>query len=135
MEDAVADAVRFASELPNSKALPVGVVGYSLGAFAASVEASRNPAIAALVVNSAGLSSFFPADAVRMPPMLIVHAKRDPIVPLAEAETLVERASELGANVTLIVYDSQEHILEGEDWRRLLDEIANFLHVSLPQAR
>lgn len=121
----VRDAVSFAGQLSHSQG-EIGVAAFSLGAFAASVEASRDPRIAALAVNSAGLSSFFPEDALRMPPTLIVHGKRDPIVPLVQAEALAERTRRLGGEVKMVAYEGDQHILSGNDWLNSVDEMVQF---------
>jgi acetyl esterase/lipase len=44
-----------------------------------------------------------------MPPTLILHGNKDPLVPIQQAETFVAKAHEAGATAKLVVKDGQGH--------------------------
>jgi dienelactone hydrolase len=125
------DAVSLARRLPEVRRGRIGVVGFSLGGFAASVEAAENDGIAALAAVSAGLSSFFPATADQMPATLVIHARHDPVVALADAEALQRMVRQLGGYAEFYVIESDEHIPSGEHWSASVDVIARFLDRAL----
>lgn len=127
----VADAVGFAATLRAVDERRIGVAGYSLGAFAAGVQAAQDSRIKALAVNSAGLSDHFPAAAGQMPPTIILHARGDPVVPLANAQALAETVRALGGTAQLSVYEANEHVLTGEAWERSAEEVVAFLEEQL----
>ncbi len=42
-------------------------------------------------------------------PLLVIHGRNDPRVPLGEAEQIVARLTELGRRVELMVFDDEGH--------------------------
>ncbi len=71
---------------------PVGMYGYSLGAFASVEEARRNPHLGAVVEQAGGFWHAHPEGPTRLPlpPMLLVHGLDDQRVPFAKyAEPLL----------------------------------------------
>jgi fermentation-respiration switch protein FrsA (DUF1100 family) len=95
-------------------------------AFLASVRAARDPRIRALAMHGAGLSSRFPKDIERMPPVLILHVKGDPIVPVAEADAFAQRLRARNLPVGITLYAGREHILSGEPWRDAVGRLVAF---------
>src|SRR4029453_17626381 len=83
---ALRDAVGFARSEGTTRS--IAVMGFSLGAFLSVSEAATDDRVAAVVSHAGGLSQYFPAGVRRMPPVLIVQAKDDPITPVAEARKL-----------------------------------------------
>lgn len=130
----VGDSVEFAARLPQSRYQKVAVVGFSLGAFAAAARAADDTRISVLVSNSAGLSSFFPAEPARMPPTLIIHARRDPVVPVAQAEALAAVVRRFSWAKT-VLFESDEHVLSGEQWLQSAGEVVRFLEQAMPARR
>ena len=121
------DAVAFTAGLPQVDPKRVGIVGFSLGGFAASSESAVDPQIAVQVIQSAGLSSSYPANPRYAPPTLIVHAADDPEVSLQEAEALAAKVRALGGAAELRLYPSHDHILDGEAFDRATADTIAFL--------
>ena len=121
------DSVAFTAGLRQVDPRRVGIVGFSLGGFAASSESAVDPLIAVQVIQSAGLSGGYPADPHYAPPTLIVHATEDPEVSLKEAEGLADKVRALGGRAELRLYPSHDHILEGEAFERAVTDTVTFL--------
>jgi carboxymethylenebutenolidase len=85
---ALRDAVTFAREQLRGDDAPVGVIGFSLGAYLALSEAAEDGRVHAVVDCFGGLPDLFAPALQRMPPVLILHGTSDPIVPVAEAHKL-----------------------------------------------
>jgi carboxymethylenebutenolidase len=124
---ALSDALAFIATQPHIDPARIGVVGISLGGFVAGVEAVQNERIAALVSVSSGVSTWFPANPSRMPPLLIVHSRDDTIVPLSDALHLAEIARRLAVEPRLVLYDGKNHLLTGAVATAADAEIAAFL--------
>lgn len=134
---ALADAVVAAGELERVDADRIGVAGFSLGGFVAVTEAAGNPEIGAVAANYAGLSPYFPNPGAveRFPPLLVIHATGDPVVPLADAEALAARAREMGAEVETAFFPVETHVLEGEDWEEAAERMVEFFRRTLGGSR
>lgn len=76
----VRDALAWAQAQRGAKA-PVGVFGYSLGAFLAVAAASDNPRVGAVVEQSGGIWNSQRARVGRLPATLLIHGRRDQRVP------------------------------------------------------
>jgi len=63
---------------------PVGVYGYSLGAFLALAAASENPRIGAVVEQAGGVWNSKMDRIGKMPPVLMIHGQRDARVPFEQ---------------------------------------------------
>jgi carboxymethylenebutenolidase len=124
---AVADAVGFAERRGDVYAPRIGLVGVSLGGYLAAVEAVQDDRVAALVSESAGVSTWFPRHPHRMPPLLIVHSRDDPIAPLSDAMHLAELARSLQAEPVMAIYDGNDHVLTGAAARAADERISDFL--------
>lgn len=127
----VADIVGFAERLPSVDRTKIGIAAFSLGAFVSSVQAASDPRIAALAINSAGLSDHFPQKVRKMPPTLIIHARNDPIVPLAQAEALLARSRRSGGDARLLIIEGNEHIASGGSWLQSMEAMVRFFDTSL----
>ncbi len=62
---------------------PVGIYGYSLGAFLALAAASDNPRVGAVVEHAGGIWNNRGGQIGHMPPVLVIHGERDARVPFA----------------------------------------------------
>lgn len=60
---------------------PVGIYGYSLGAFLAVLASSDNPRVAAVVEHAGGIWNSKMERVGKMPPVLMIHGRRDARVP------------------------------------------------------
>ena len=128
---ALADALAFASHQPGVDPTRIGVVGVSLGGFLAGVQPVQDVRIAALVSESAGVSTWFPRSPSRMPPLLVVHSRRDPTVPLADALRLAQTARRLGTEPEIALYEGSEHLLEGDVAHAANERVVGFLETAL----
>lgn len=99
--DTVREAIRWAQgqgAAPVTGARPVGVYGYSLGAFLALAAASDNPRVGAVVEHAGGIWNGKQERIGRMPPVLLVHGRADGRVPFTRyALPLVDVLKRRGA--------------------------------------
>lgn len=101
--------VRFLRELPDVNAARVGVVGYSLGSFLATMLAGSHPEVGAVVLAAGGdLPSGTPLAAVARSvvdplravkrfggrPLLMVNGRHDPVIRAEQAQRLFDAARE-----------------------------------------
>lgn len=128
---AVQDALTFAAKRPDIDAKRIGVVGVSLGGFLAGAEAVQDDRVAALVSESAGVSTWFPSTPIRMPPLLIVYSREDGTVPLSEAIHLGEIARRLHVEPEIALYEGSEHLLTGSSALSAEHRIVAFLTKTL----
>lgn len=124
---ALSDALAFTAMQPSVDSGRIAVVGVSLGGFIAGVEAAQNQRIAALVSESSGVSSWFPASPRRMPPLLIVHSQDDKTVPLSNALRLAEIARRLSVEPQIALYGGSDHVLTGAAAKEADAKIVAFL--------
>lgn len=125
--DTIGDTVRFARGMPRLNKNNVGLAGFSLGAFAATVWAATEGAdVQAVAVNSAGYSRWLQANLAGFPPTLIVHADSDPVVDISSAHQLEERLRDARVRVELVTYETESHILEGSEWLASTEAMAAF---------
>jgi dipeptidyl aminopeptidase/acylaminoacyl peptidase len=109
--DAVRDGVTFALAQPNIDSKRIAMFGYSLGAYLAVAQASRDPRVQAVVELAGGIDPEFAKSVKRMPPTLIVHGKNDQRVPIDEAHALERVLQKLGTPVATQFYDGEGHVL------------------------
>ncbi len=89
---------------------PVGIYGYSLGAFLALAAASDNPQVGAVVEHAGGVWNGKMERIGKMPPVLMVHGKRDERVPFPKyAEPLLAVLKERGPTVMTKFFPEQGH--------------------------
>lgn len=81
--ETVRESVGAIQRLQNSSA-PVGIYGYSLGGFLALLAASDNPQVGAVVEHAGGVWNGRTDRIGKLPPLLMIHGKRDARVPFAK---------------------------------------------------
>jgi carboxymethylenebutenolidase len=108
----VRNAVAYLEATPAVAGRPVGVVGYSRGAFLAiSVAASTSPIRAVVDFYGAGSDEDPPEDQIpRFPPLLILHGDADSEVPVVLAHRLYERMRLHGGDVEMHIYPGARHV-------------------------
>ncbi|MGI8891258.1 MAG: dienelactone hydrolase family protein, partial [Chthoniobacterales bacterium] len=108
---------------------PVGIFGYSLGAFAAIEEARRNPAIGAVVEHAGGFWHQHPEGPTRqlLPPILMMHGREDQRVPFAKyADPLLAYLREHHDPVTTRFFPHEGHNFSPEALRKTREEAVQF---------
>lgn len=128
----VRDAVSWAaSENPS----PVGIYGYSLGAFLAVAAASDNPAVAAVVEHAGGIWNNKTARIGRMPAVLILHGRLDGRVPFEKySEPLAARLRERSSHVETHVFPNEGHGFTAEAMTEVKERAAHFFQMQLSPA-
>jgi len=102
------NAVTWLGGSPFASGRPVGLIGYSLGAFLALSTAATLPGVRAVV-------DFFgwmgpPGEEVRgLPPLLILHGEADSVVPVSEAYRLRDAVIAQGGHAEMHLYPAAEH--------------------------
>jgi dienelactone hydrolase len=94
--------------------VPVGLVGFSLGAYLAVAAASQDGRVGAVVDCFGGLPDFAVATFERMPPVLILHGEADPIVPVSEAHRLAQWLAARGTPHDVRIYPGLGHAFVGD---------------------
>ena len=87
----------------------VGVLGVSLGAQIASAASVGRAEIGALVLVDGGFPNGYSQPVRSLPPLLLIWGSADKTLPLSIGRELQRTAQQLGAPVTLDVYEGGEH--------------------------
>lgn len=111
----VRQAVTLLDTLPAVSGRPIGLVGYSRGAFLAISAADSTPAVKAIVDYYGGGSDDDPPEAhiPTFPPVLILHGDADREIPVALGQRLFERIRAHGGTVEMHVYPGAGHVFNG----------------------
>jgi carboxymethylenebutenolidase len=108
----VRNAVTYLEATPAVAGRPIGLVGYSRGAFLAISVADSAPPIGAIVdFYGAGSDDDPPTDHIpAFPPLLILHGEADREVPVALAHRLYDRIKAHGGDVEMHLYPGAGHV-------------------------
>lgn len=108
----VRNAVAYLEATPAVAGRPIGVVGYSQGAFLAiSVAGSAAPIRAVVDFYGGGSDADPPEDQIpTFPPVLILHGEADSVVPVALAHRLYDRMRAHGGDVEMHLYPGAQHV-------------------------
>ena len=87
----------------------VGLLGFSLGGYVASVTAARDQRVSALAVLYGGMPEKIAAGVKHLPPMIELHGEADRNVPLASGEELVRLGKKVGAPAEIVTYAGKAH--------------------------
>lgn len=107
----VKDGIDFIAQQPQVRPGPIGMFGYSLGAFLTVGAAVTDSRIGAAAELSGGLFDRLKGHAQRFPPMLILHGRNDARVPVFRAEDLQQEARRLHAQPVVHFYPGEGHAL------------------------
>ncbi|MEJ2719626.1 MAG: dienelactone hydrolase family protein [bacterium] len=111
-KEAVRRSVDYMESLPAVHDQPIGLVGFSRGAFLAVSVASSIPGVRAVVdfYGGGGAGTQSVKEEVRgLPPLLILHGEADEIVPVSFAKALEEAAVSSGGDVEMHIYPGAGH--------------------------
>jgi dienelactone hydrolase len=110
-QETVKDGIDFITQQPQVRPGPIGMFGYSLGAFLTVGAATTDSRITAAAELSGGLFDRLKGHAQRFPPMLILHGRNDERVRIKFAEELQQEAHRLHAQPEVHIYPSEGHAL------------------------
>lgn len=130
----VRNAVAYLEATPSVARHPIGLVGYSRGAFLAISVAGSAPGVGAVVdFYGGGSDNDPPEDEIpAFPPTLILHGEADSEVSVALARRLYERLQRHGGTVEMHLYPGARHVFNGpwaseysepeamDSWRRTI---------------
>lgn len=107
----VGNAVSYLEATPAVAGRPIGLVGYSRGAFLAISVADSAPSVGAVVDFYGGGSDADPPEnrIPQFPPLLILHGEADTDIPVALAHRLYQRMRAHGGDVEMHLYPGAEH--------------------------
>lgn len=111
-KEAVRRAVAYMESLQAVHGQPIGLVGFSRGAFLAVSVASSLPNVRAVVdfYGGAGAGTQSAAEEARgIPPLLILHGEADKVVPVTFANALKEAVVASGGDVEMHIYPGAGH--------------------------
>ena len=123
--EAVEDAANWSLTLPGADPNRLVAMGYSRGGYLAGEVAVRTTEIRAVVgVASAGNVS--ERNIVRRPPVMLIHAARDPVIPPARTRRWARILQEKGVAVEIIELDLSRHGFTQEEWRGIFESADAF---------
>ena len=128
-QDAVRKSVEYLQSLPSVSGQPVGLIGFSRGAFLAISVASSLPAVRAVVSFYGGGSASLEEDVQGLPPVLILHGDADIVVPVGFAYGLRDAVIAAGGEAELHVYQGAGHSFNAPFLPSYSEEIANDAHM------
>jgi carboxymethylenebutenolidase len=123
----VSDAIAWVGRQPGVSSARIGLVGVSLGGSLALTAAAQDSRVAVLVDYFGFVPEPFAATVRRLPPTLILHGAKDPIVPVANAYAVEALAKRTGTPYDLKVYADQGHGFYGAAERDADNRVAAFL--------
>jgi carboxymethylenebutenolidase len=111
-QSTIRNAVTYLENSPAVAGRPLGLVGYSRGAFLALSVADSTPSIGAVVdFYGGGSDDDPPIDRIaHFPPLLILHGEADSEVPVALAHRLYDRMRAHGGDVEMHLYPGAQHV-------------------------
>ncbi|WP_460533806.1 dienelactone hydrolase family protein [Chitinimonas naiadis] len=119
----------------------VGLLGFSQGGKLAIATAAEFPKLGPLVILAARMPApaMLRQDIAHLPALMVLHGQEDTVVPLAEAQLIVDKAKELGSPGKLVVYPRAEHNFgfeaEGEFSHDARRRAAQFLREQFRQGK
>ncbi len=126
-ERVIADALTHIRGLPYVDAKRIGLYGLSLGGFHALGLASRDQRVAAVANMVGAMPAPLMREGVsRMPPTLILHGDRDPVVPVGRAYELAQLLDRIGARYEMKIYRGEAHSFRPEAREDSLRQVAEF---------
>jgi dienelactone hydrolase len=132
--ETVRDSIKAVQEA-RGDATPVGIYGYSLGAFLALRVASDNPRVGAVVEHAGGVFNETYERIGRVPPVLMVHGQRDGRVPFARyAQPLIPVLRRRAAKLETRFFPEEGHGFSPAAMAELQTDAARFFRRHLQRA-
>lgn len=123
----IADGVSWLAGRPGVDAERIGLVGVSLGAALGLDVAAADPRVKALVAYFGPLLEGMPGRIKRLPPTLVLHGERDPIVGVEHARAIETLLKRLGTPHEIQLYPDQGHGFTGAAQLDSATRVASFL--------
>lgn len=133
--ETVKDAVTFATAHPRVQPESIGMFGYSLGAYLAVAQSSRDSRVNAVVEIAGGILAGYEPRMHRLPPTLVLHGSADQRVPLSEAREIQRAARRFGRPAEVKIYPGEGHRLSPSASADATQRALAFLKRHLPGPR
>jgi dipeptidyl aminopeptidase/acylaminoacyl peptidase len=127
---AVADAAAWTASQAGVQPGRLGALGYSRGGYLAAEVAVRETDIAA-VVGVASAGNVPARQIVRKPPVLLIHADGDPVIPPRRTRQWAQTLRGAGVPVETIELDSNRHEFDAAQWTGIFDTADGFFRRTL----
>jgi dienelactone hydrolase len=125
--ETVRDGIGWVQSREGKGARPIGLYGYSLGAFLAIVAASDNPRVGAVTEQAGGMFSSAEKRLGKMPPVLMVHGLEDRRVPVEKyAKPLLRVLRERGGPVETEFVPGEGHVFSEAAMAGVRVKVAKF---------
>ncbi len=105
----ISASIDFASQQPQANPDRIGLIGFSLGAYLSLSLAVEQPRIKAVVEFFGGMPDHFADRLNHFPPVLILHGKKDTVVPVTEAQKLATLLDSRQLPYEMQLYSSAGH--------------------------
>jgi dienelactone hydrolase len=122
----IEDALNFVASQPYVEPSDIGVYGISLGGFHGLSISAHDERVTALVDVFGALPATMNSSLSRMPPTLIMHGAKDPVVPVARSKWLDRQLDQLGVQHELVVYKNQGHCFYGASLADSIERTTRF---------
>jgi len=127
----VRDCIKFAQQ-DSADPSPVGIYGYSLGAFLALAAASDNSGVGAVVEQAGGIWNEKAERIDHMPPVLVIHGECDRRVPFQQyARPLTGVLHNRGATFKTRFFPEEGHVLTASAMSKAREAAVEFFHQHL----
>ncbi len=127
---AVTDAAAWTTALPGVDPERLGALGYSRGGYLAAEAAVQGTTIKA-VVGVASAGNVEPRNIVRRPEVLLIHARRDPVIPRERTLRWAGILRERGVPVETVVLPVDRHNFNAEEWSGIFERAEGFFRRTL----
>jgi dienelactone hydrolase len=132
----VRDGIAWVHEQEGKEGRPVGIYGYSLGAFLAIAASSNNPLVGAVVEQAGGMWNSQEKWVGKMPPVLMVHGVVDELLPLEDyAKPLLRVLQKQDGELEMDFVEGQGHVFSEAEMKIVHLKAADFFARKLPSAK
>ncbi|MGI9115947.1 MAG: hypothetical protein DLM52_08010 [Chthoniobacterales bacterium] len=132
----VRDGIKWVHDRADEGERPIGIYGYSLGAFLAIAAASNNPLVGAVTEQAGGMWNSQENRVSKMPPVLMVHGMGDERVPFEKyAKPLLRVLRERSGKVETDFVPGEGHVFSEAAMKTVRPKAAKFFGRELSAAR